>query len=80
MFYKIFGGWRLPILIMIGTVIIMPDLGSSVMLLVITGSMVGASGVSSYWFKYAIRVLIIGIIIFIIFLYTVNGDVIPSLR
>ncbi|WP_270234062.1 FtsW/RodA/SpoVE family cell cycle protein [Lactococcus garvieae] len=78
LFYKIFGGWRLPILIMIGTVIIMPDLGSSVMLLVITGSMVGASGVSSYWFKYAIRVLIIGIIIFIIFLYTVNGDVIPG--
>ncbi|USI67587.1 FtsW/RodA/SpoVE family cell cycle protein [Lactococcus petauri] len=78
LYKKVFGGWRFPIVAMIVIEIIMPDLGSTVMMVVISGCMIGISGVSWQWFSSYGKFFLLTIIGFIIFLYSVKGNVIPG--
>lgn len=77
-FQKIIGGWKLPIYFLIIMEVIMPDLGSTVIMIFITITMICASGISWKWFSYFIKISIIGTLAFISFLYKVNGNVIPG--
>ncbi|MFK4946662.1 FtsW/RodA/SpoVE family cell cycle protein [Lactococcus garvieae] len=75
---KLFGGWRFSILLMLGILVIMPDLGNASIMAMITGVMIASSGISWRWFSGYGKMILGAMIAFIVYLYAVDGDVIPG--
>ncbi|WP_270233067.1 FtsW/RodA/SpoVE family cell cycle protein [Lactococcus garvieae] len=75
---KLFGGWRIAILIMLGILVIMPDLGNASIMAMITGVMIASSGISWRWFSGYGKIILGAMVAFIAYLYAVGGDVIPG--
>ncbi|WP_213495575.1 FtsW/RodA/SpoVE family cell cycle protein [Lactococcus formosensis] len=75
---KLFGGWRFSILLMLGILVIMPDLGNASIMAMITGVMIASSGISWRWFSGYGKMILGAMVAFIVYLYAVDGDVIPG--
>lgn len=75
---KIFGGWRLPVIILIGMDLIMPDMGNAVIMIAVTLIMIGSSGISWRWFSgYGKMLLTVSLIAFGI-IFATGGQLIPK--
>lgn len=75
---KVFGGWRFWIFLMLGILLLMPDIGNATIMALITAVMVASSGISWRWFSGYGKMLLTAVVAFIIYLYAVGGDVIPG--
>lgn len=75
---KIFAGWRLPVIILIGMDLIMPDMGNAVIMIAVTLIMIGSSGISWRWFSgYGKMLLTVTLIAFGI-IFATGGQLIPK--
>ena len=75
---KVFGGWRFWIFLMLGILLLMPDIGNATIMALITAVMVASSGISWRWFSGYGKMLLTASVAFIVYLYAVGGDVIPG--
>lgn len=78
LYKKLIFGWKFPIVAIILIEIIMPDLGSTFMVLVISGCMVAISGISWRWFSGYGKIFVGLMVSFIMFLYSVKGNIAPG--
>ncbi|RZI48653.1 FtsW/RodA/SpoVE family cell cycle protein [Lactococcus kimchii] len=73
-----FGGWRLPVVLLLGLDIIMPDMGNALILALLVMVMVGASGISWRWFSGYGKMILTFVFAFIALLFVTGGEIIPA--
>ncbi|MCL2114185.1 FtsW/RodA/SpoVE family cell cycle protein [Lactococcus protaetiae] len=78
LFQKLFGGWRLPVVILLALDLIMPDMGNAIILAALALIMVGASGISWRWFNGYGKIVLTVAIAFLGMLFVTGGNIIPS--
>ena len=77
-FKRLFGGWRLPIVILFILDLIMPDTGNAAILLLLVLIMMGASGISWRWFSGYGKIILSTVVAFLGLLFVTGGNLIPS--
>lgn len=75
---NIFSGWRLPIVIMIAIVYLMPDMGNVIIIAVITLTLIAVSGISYKWASGYARVALGLVAILIAAIFATGGNLIPG--
>lgn len=79
LFQKFFGGWRLPVILLIVIELIMPDIGNTVIIAALVFIMVGASGISWRWFSGYGKIILSVSVAFLAVLFATGGNLIPGL-
>lgn len=77
-YQKLFMGWRLPIVIILGLEFIMPDFGNLVIIAAIVLTMVGVSGISYRWFSGYAKIFVGVIAVFFAAVFATGGNIVPS--
>lgn len=75
---NILTGWRLPIILMLAIVVLMPDLGNAIIIMMIVLSLIAVSGISYKWAGGYFRIALVVIATFFVILFARNGNLIPG--